>query len=99
MGARQGTQLINKIMGWESKDIDIALDNMKGEEFVLLLKKQAETKNEKISSFGVTKLNPDLSKHLETATAKIHNQPIDFVNLRSETYNNESRIPIIVVTF
>jgi tRNA nucleotidyltransferase (CCA-adding enzyme) len=83
-------------MGWESKDIDIALDNMKGEEYVLLLKKLAETKNEKISSFGVTKLNPDLSKHLETATAKIHNQAIDFVNLRSETYNNESRIPTIV---
>jgi hypothetical protein len=32
-------------MGWESKDIDIALDNMKGEEFVLLLKKHAETRN------------------------------------------------------
>lgn len=51
-------------MGLESHDIDIALDNMKGEEFVLQLKKHAESKNEKISSFGVTKFNPELSKHL-----------------------------------
>jgi tRNA nucleotidyltransferase/poly(A) polymerase len=34
-----------QIMGKESHDIDIALDDMKGEEFVLLLKKHAETKN------------------------------------------------------
>ena len=83
-------------MGKESHDIDIALDNLKGEEFVLLLKKHAETKNEKVSSFGVTKFNPELSKHLETATAKIHGENIDFVNLRSESYLEHSRIPQIV---
>ncbi len=83
-------------MGKDSHDIDIALDNMKGEEFVVRLKNYAETKNEKVSSFGVTKFNPELSKHLETATAKICDQTIDFVNLRSESYNEESRIPKIV---
>ena len=51
-------------MGKESHDIDIALDDMKGEEFVLKLKALAESKNEAFSGFGVTKLNPDLSKHL-----------------------------------
>ena len=56
---------------------------MKGEEFVILLKQCAEKKDEKISGFGVTKFNPDLSKHLETATAQINNHWIDFVNLRS----------------
>jgi tRNA nucleotidyltransferase (CCA-adding enzyme) len=74
-------------MGKESHDIDIALENMKGEEFVIAIKNYAESKKEKISSFGVTKFNPELSKHLETATAKICGQNIDFVNLRSETYN------------
>ena len=63
---------------------------------MIQLKKHAETKNEKVSSFGVTKFNPELSKHLETATAKIHGQNIDFVNLRSESYNEDSRIPQIV---
>ena len=33
--------LIMQIMGKESHDIDIALDNMKGEEFVLKLKEYA----------------------------------------------------------
>lgn len=69
---------------------------MKGEEFVLLLKKHSVEKNDVISGFGVTKLNPDMSKHLETATAKIFGLMIDFVNLRSETYDEVSRIPKIV---
>lgn len=51
-------------MGKESHDIDITLDNMKGEEFVIKLKTYAESKNEKVSNFGVTKFNPELSKHL-----------------------------------
>jgi tRNA nucleotidyltransferase (CCA-adding enzyme) len=49
-----------------------------------------------LSSFGVTKFNPEMSKHLETATAKIHGQNLDFVNLRCEEYNEDSRIPQIV---
>ena len=44
----------------------------------------------------MTKFNPELSKHLETATAQIYNHWIDFVNLRSEQYNEDSRIPTIV---
>ena len=83
-------------MGIHSHDIDIALDNMMGEEFVTKLKQHAEGKKDKISGVGVTKFNPDLSKHLETATAQINDSSIDFVNLRSEKYNPESRIPIIV---
>lgn len=66
---------------------------MKGEEFVTLLKALAEKKKDKISGFGVTKFNPEMSKHLETATANIQGYWIDFVNLRSETYGEDSRIP------
>ncbi|KAG4302632.1 hypothetical protein PCK1_001216 [Pneumocystis canis] len=37
--------------------------------------------------------NPVKSKHLETATTYIMNMWIDFVNLRSETYSSDSRVP------
>lgn len=45
------------------------------------------------SSCGVIHSNPDRSKHLETATLAVFGQFIDFVNLRAETYANNSRIP------
>jgi len=40
--------------------------------------------------------NPDQSKHLETARMHIYDTWIDFVNLRSETYVENSRIPTMV---
>lgn len=40
--------------------------------------------------------NPDQSKHLETARMRIFDTWIDFVNLRSETYVENSRIPDMV---
>ena len=42
------------------------------------------------------KSNPDKSKHLETATARLFGLDVDFVNLRSETYMLDNRIPQIV---
>lgn len=42
---------------------------------------------------AVIQSNPDQSKHLETARMKIGNVWIDLVNLRSETYAADSRIP------
>ncbi len=45
----------------------------------------------------MTKLNPDKSKHLETAKIKINDLWIDIVNLRGEIYENDSRIPQMVV--
>lgn len=41
-------------------------------------------------------LTPHQSKHLETATAKVNGMWIDFVNLRSEVYDPDSRIPMMV---
>lgn len=41
--------------------------------------------------------NPDQSKHLETATFKLFGLDIDLVNLRSEAYAENSRIPTEVV--
>ena len=37
--------------------------------------------------------NPDQSKHLETARMRLFDMWIDFVNLRSEEYTENSRIP------
>ncbi|XBW36207.1 hypothetical protein QEN19_001787 [Hanseniaspora menglaensis] len=44
-----------------------------------------------------TKVNPDKSKHLETAIATIFDQSIDFVALRKEVYDDSlnNRIPFI----
>lgn len=43
--------------------------------------------------------NPEKSKHLETATTKIFGYEIDFVNLRSEEYVEDSRIPSKIVMY
>lgn len=54
----------------------------------MLLKDYCEKNkaNQKVSGFGVTKLNPEKSKDLRTATVKINDHQIDIVNLRSEKY-------------
>ena len=40
--------------------------------------------------------NPEQSKHLETARMNVLGHEVDFVNLRSETYAEDSRIPVMV---
>ncbi len=47
--------------------------------------------------FGVVKQNSDKSKHLETACMKVHDFGLDFVNLRSEKYADDSRVPTIEI--
>ncbi|KAJ3012882.1 UNVERIFIED_CONTAM: CCA tRNA nucleotidyltransferase, mitochondrial [Siphonaria sp. JEL0065] len=54
-----------------------------------------QTAKMKIGSISKIDSNPDKSKHLETATTKLFGQMIDFVNLRTETYNDDSRIPVM----
>lgn len=41
--------------------------------------------------------NPERSKHLETARTTILGTELDFVNLRSEEYTEDSRIPSQIV--
>jgi tRNA nucleotidyltransferase (CCA-adding enzyme) len=80
-------------MGRTSSDIDISLDDMFGEEFATLLNKKLYPGGEK--HFGVIKSNSDKSKHLETAAIRVHGVFIDLVNLRNETYAEDSRVPEI----
>lgn len=75
----------DKLMGIDSHDIDIAIDNMSGQDFARLV-----TEN-----VTVIKSNPDQSKHLETTMVSIYGTPIDFVQFRKEIYD-DSRIPTIV---
>jgi tRNA nucleotidyltransferase (CCA-adding enzyme) len=81
-------------MGKESQDIDIALDDMFGAEFAQLISNKLYPGATK-KMFGVIKANNEKSKHLETATIKVHGMDIDLVNLRSEKYTDASRIPEI----
>ena len=84
----------DKLLGKNSNDIDISIDNMTGEQFANLVKNYMDENHisEKTSDVTVVQANPDQSKHLATAMIKIFGLPIDFVNLRTETYSS-SRIP------
>lgn len=83
-------------MGRHSHDIDIALDNVSGVEFAEQVHAYLRARGERTSSVGRIMANPDQSKHLETATMRVRDLAIDFVNLRSEMYAADSRIPVIV---
>ncbi|CAM9563358.1 unnamed protein product [Hapterophycus canaliculatus] len=86
----------------DKMDIDIALDNCMGGDFAEKLKRYLSRPgsrgagNEKrMSKVALITSNPEKSKHLETATLRIDNFWVDFVNLRTESYVQHSRIPSI----
>lgn len=104
----------DKLLGVDSQDIDVAINNMTGYQFGLKLKQfleeegnaekygigrtvPADGQNSRGSKpdYGLHKIlaNPEKSKHLETVTTKIFNLDIDLVNLRKETYTEDSRNP------
>ncbi|EFA77198.1 tRNA nucleotidyltransferase [Heterostelium album PN500] len=87
----------DKLRGDHSSDIDIALDNMMGEAFASLVNQYLKDHKQETHRIGVIQSNPAQSKHLETATVRIYDMWIDFVNLRSETYSDHSRIPEITI--
>ncbi|CAI5759426.1 unnamed protein product [Candida verbasci] len=87
----------DKLLGNESHDIDIAINHLTGEEFANGLQEYLkEYQPDFITNHVHTiKMNPEKSKHLETCTTKLYNMDIDFVNLRSEIYTYDSRVPTI----
>ncbi|TBU26378.1 hypothetical protein BD311DRAFT_762796 [Dichomitus squalens] len=84
----------DKLLGSECNDIDIALENMMGvsfaERFVDFCR---TTRDLPVKNIAKIESNPDQSKHLETARTTILGIELDFVNLRSEEYAENSRIP------
>ncbi|KAH3666853.1 hypothetical protein OGAPHI_003302 [Ogataea philodendri] len=89
----------DKLLGRESHDIDIGIDHLSGVDFVTSLQeyiRREKGENTNTSMYKIEK-NPEKSKHLETCTTKLFGWSIDFVNLRSEKYADNSRIPEIEV--
>lgn len=86
----------DKILGRESHDIDIAIDNMMGMDLAGLVNAYLESSCMEVHRIGVVAQNSDKSKHLETAKIVVCGQEIDLVNLRSEKYAQNSRIPASV---
>ncbi|KAJ2484447.1 CCA tRNA nucleotidyltransferase, mitochondrial [Coemansia sp. RSA 2320] len=85
----------DKLLGLESHDIDIAIDHMSGYELAQHVNRYLSERGQAVSSIAKISQNPERSKHLETATTSVLGQLVDFVNLRSEIYNANSRIPEI----
>lgn len=78
-------------------DIDVALDTMFGNDFAELTRDYLVARGIETGSIGVIQKNPDQSKHLETATMRVLGVNIDLVNLRTETYSHDSRIPEVKI--
>lgn len=87
----------DKLLGYDSHDIDIAVNRLSGEEFVHNFQEYLKRKDPQFSVNHVhtIKMNPEKSKHLETCTTKLYGIDLDFINLRSEEYAHDSRVPTI----
>ncbi|GIQ84153.1 hypothetical protein KIPB_005597 [Kipferlia bialata] len=79
-----------------SHDIDIAIEGATGYAVAQMVNEYLEhTLKEPVHRIAQIKANPDQSKHLETARARVFGEEIDFVQLRTEDYASDSRIPTI----
>ncbi|KAL2819223.1 hypothetical protein BJX63DRAFT_428868 [Aspergillus granulosus] len=98
----------DKLLGVQSHDIDVGINNMTGYEFGTNLKEYLDKpgvlekyrKNHEegelqqaIISLHKIEANPEKSKHLETVTTNIFGFDVDLVNLRKESYSEDSRTP------
>jgi tRNA nucleotidyltransferase (CCA-adding enzyme) len=95
----------DKLLGIPSHDIDVGINNMTGSQFGLkleaylnepgVLEKYPSEINGKAAWGGLynVEAKPEKSKHLATATAKLYGLDVDLVNLRKETYTEDSRNP------
>ncbi|KAJ1627926.1 hypothetical protein T492DRAFT_841987 [Pavlovales sp. CCMP2436] len=85
----------DKLLGKQSPDIDIAVDNMTGVALAELVNARLAELGKETHSLGVIMANPEQSKHLETVAVRVFGFDLDLVNLRSETYADGSRIPTV----
>lgn len=87
----------DKIMSKQSKDIDIAVDNMMGAKFADYIEMYCRRNNIDIKK-GLISAKPDQGKNLETAIVYLFGNEIEIVNLRDEKYDGESRHPETIIT-
>ncbi|KJK86951.1 hypothetical protein H633G_09196 [Metarhizium anisopliae BRIP 53284] len=94
----------DKLLGIESHDIDVAINAMTGIHFAQRMREYCNTekgsrthaiKPDDIGNLHNVSKNPDKSKHLETAMVRIFGLDLDLVNLRKETYAEDSRNPTV----
>lgn len=83
----------DKLIGKTSHDIDIAIDNLTGEQFGSYVLALLQERGEETHTLSVIQANPKKSKHLESVHLVIQDVEVDFVNLRKEVYEADSRIP------
>lgn len=90
------------LLGVSSNDIDIAIETpeglgaISGERFAReVASYQASLKHDAMRTVSVIRVNPALSKHIETATVCVHDIPVEFCALRKDDYTDESRIPTV----
>ncbi|KAJ8611706.1 hypothetical protein MRB53_037817 [Persea americana] len=97
------------LLGVKSHDIDVAIDNMTGYQFGLKMKEYLDhpanvskyglgasrngASSDVVSVLHKIEANPEKSKHLETVTTRILGLDVDLVNLRKESYSEDSRNP------
>ena len=88
----------DKLLGRDSLDLDIAVNDMSGNAFAQYLTQYQEQQNLRESRLTVINANPEQSKHLETVKAIVCNTEVDFSSMREETYatNANHRIPTSV---
>ncbi len=85
----------DKLLGFESDDIDIALSDITGADFVQYIQQFVQSKNiEGVGKTYIVEENIEKSKHLATAGIDLFGQKVEFVNFRSEEYG-DSRVPVM----
>ena len=96
----------DKLLKLDCQDVDIAINKMTGEQFGVRLKEYLESpgiadkygignSRNKAGSLSKIEANPEKSKHLETVTTRLLGLDLDLVNLRKETYTEDSRNPVM----
>ena len=92
----------DKLLGTTTKDVDVGISCLTGESFSNFMKQYLLSSTtpsnhtaDILGTLSTIKGNPEKSKHLETVTTKIYGIDVDLVNLRKETYSEESRNPVM----
>jgi tRNA nucleotidyltransferase/poly(A) polymerase len=99
----------DKLLGVDSQDIDVGISDMTGYKFGVYMQEYlaipgntdkyvrflSEDNPNRRTLGGLHKIvaNPNKSKHLETCKTRVFDLEIDLVNLRKETYTDDSRNP------
>lgn len=94
----------DKLLNIPSDDIDIALSNMTGSQFEAKVSEYSSLYQQKngvphpaLGKSYTVKANPEKSKLLETVAVELYGLKIDFINLREEKYDENSRIPVMTL--